>query len=218
MEQAGETIGAVVRAWRKRAGLSVPQLAKMAGTSRQNLESLEKGRKPLWDLRPLARVMGYAKLDDLLELKQPPSEAPVQVAVEAMIAPPKLAKIEHAIYTLREAMQEQEPPLREALAALVAALLRDPSHPTLASTVLAFFSAERNRVVHGLPLDKRMDRVDPAAEVGSSDQPATPTPSQPRTKDAGGIDRSRPISAPSNKGKRWQTTTSDDSTKTKGKR
>ena len=67
------TKGQIVREWRERAKLSPAALGRLVDTSRQNIENLEADAvdQPRY-LPRLARVMGYATVEELLELKEPP--------------------------------------------------------------------------------------------------------------------------------------------------
>lgn len=67
------TKGTIVKAWREARGWSPARLADEVGTSRQNIENLEKDTvdQPRY-LRQLALVMGYESTDELLTLKDPP--------------------------------------------------------------------------------------------------------------------------------------------------
>jgi transcriptional regulator with XRE-family HTH domain len=72
-----KTMGEIVKKWREEHGLSAAALGKMVGTSRQNIENLEKDEvnQPRY-LPQLAWVMGYKNTDELLGLKAPPIGEP----------------------------------------------------------------------------------------------------------------------------------------------
>lgn len=79
-----KTKGQIVREWRTSAGFETAgQLASVVGTSRQNIENLEADAvdQPRY-LPRLARLMGYASVEQLLELCEPPGsqESPTDVA------------------------------------------------------------------------------------------------------------------------------------------
>jgi transcriptional regulator with XRE-family HTH domain len=73
------TRGQIVREWRLARGLKAADVAKLAGTSRQNIENfeLDKVEFPRY-LPKLAKAMGYARTDDLLALQRPPGQSPSQ--------------------------------------------------------------------------------------------------------------------------------------------
>ncbi len=71
------TRGKLVRAWREARGLKTADVARMANTSRQNIENLESDEVAFPRYLPrLAKAMGYARTDDLLALKPPPDLSP----------------------------------------------------------------------------------------------------------------------------------------------
>lgn len=82
------TLGSIVKTWRtaEPRKWTTAELAKAVGTSRQNIENLEAGAvgNPRY-LQALARVMGYASIDDLLDLKPPPG---TPVARPPAVEPP----------------------------------------------------------------------------------------------------------------------------------
>jgi transcriptional regulator with XRE-family HTH domain len=59
-EPLGRQNGAAIRAFRKKEGLSVVQLAGYVGLHPQSLRNVENGRRPAGDevIRHLARVLG----------------------------------------------------------------------------------------------------------------------------------------------------------------
>lgn len=69
-----KTKGGIVRAWREARGWSPRELGDRVGTSRQNIENLEADAvdQPRY-LPTLAKVMGYATVEELLALKEPPA-------------------------------------------------------------------------------------------------------------------------------------------------
>jgi transcriptional regulator with XRE-family HTH domain len=74
-----KTKGQIVRAWRIAAGFETAgQLAELVGTSRQNIENLEADSvdQPRY-LPRLARLMGYATVEELLNLQDPPTNQEV---------------------------------------------------------------------------------------------------------------------------------------------
>ena len=68
-------VGEIVAAWRGKRGLSVREVADLIGVKRQSIEQLEAGevQQPRY-LHRLARVMGYASTDQLLQGFPPPDE------------------------------------------------------------------------------------------------------------------------------------------------
>jgi transcriptional regulator with XRE-family HTH domain len=82
-----KTRGQIVREWREARQMNARQLAKAIGTSRQNIENLEKDvvDQPKY-LPALSRFMGYASVEELLALKEPPQSGPA-LAVEEGDAP-----------------------------------------------------------------------------------------------------------------------------------
>lgn len=62
-----------MRVWREQRGWNTRELAERVGTSRQNIENLEADAvdQPRY-LPALAKLMGYATVEELIELKMPP--------------------------------------------------------------------------------------------------------------------------------------------------
>lgn len=81
-----KTMGEIVREWRTKRGIrSRAALAELVGTTRQNIDNLENDRvnEPTAPyLRRLTKFMGYATMEDLLELKDPPLEAHLITALK----------------------------------------------------------------------------------------------------------------------------------------
>lgn len=70
-----KTVGEIVKAWRDAGLLNARELAEKVGTDRQSIENLESRPEikliPIW-LPRLAKLMGYASVEELLELRVPP--------------------------------------------------------------------------------------------------------------------------------------------------
>lgn len=203
MEDDDQTPGALVRRWRKAAQLSVPQLAAMVGTSRQNLDTFEKGAKsPRWDVRTLAKVMGYERLEDLLDMKPPPANRPVLTATVGPLPPGmksvtiRDAELQRAFGVLYDGLKGVTPGTREAAAALIAAALRAPEGGEEIAKVLSFFMADR--LSAAAPIAAKDDlqipyfkprESPPAAERAPA---ATPTPRAGRRPSSGTPKRGAP--------------------------
>lgn len=77
------SMGEIVAKWRlsQRPKLSRPALARLVNTSRQNIDNLENGVSdtPRDYLKDLARVMGYSRMEDLIDGRDPPTDGVAQI-------------------------------------------------------------------------------------------------------------------------------------------
>jgi transcriptional regulator with XRE-family HTH domain len=143
---APTTRGAIVKNWRNRLGLSRAEVARRAGTSRQNIENVEtdKVENPKF-LPALAKVMGYQSTDELLQLKEPPSgdsgvdfltpEAPpssdersTEMTRYAFPDAIGASKIIDAVSRLGDLLARASPNTRDAVLAMLTEYSENPSH------------------------------------------------------------------------------------------
>lgn len=137
------TKGKIVRDWRDRLGLSRAEVARRIGTSRQNIDNLESDQvdNPHY-LAALAKLMGYRRVDDLLELKLPPGAAAPPESATGPAREQAPATVAATIARLGELLAKADPKTRDAAAQILMRYAQDPDQGKLAKALEMLLAEE----------------------------------------------------------------------------
>lgn len=172
-----KTVGGIVQEWRKAKAWSTRELAGKVSTSRQNIENLESGTvgNPRY-LKGLAKVMGYARLDDLLDLKEPPPfNIDIQAQLDAGASKIDISEetVMGAIDLLGTLLSKRDDATREAAATIISTLIKEPLKRQEFKNVLqVMLHLHRDKSAETDTAASENEHRDNAADASDSERPS----------------------------------------------